>query len=566
MPKLFSSALHGLAVSLLLGAPALAGDYYVSSSSGSNGNDGLTPGTSWASITFALNNVPLTSPTGVHTIHVAPGTYSVANGEVFPLALEQRTGSGGSDVEIVSDAGSAATTIVGTGLRTVFINSRRDFQTQIFYRTRITRLEGFRILPEQQGVYVAAVGGNLSPVLSDLRVEGGTGVGISLRSVADSFVGTSGDIVDAQVVDCHVSGVAGRGIELIGFGDLLIFTACSATLTNTTIRDNTGVGLKIDSEETLTTATLNGCRITGNGARGVALFDAGGNFGFPTVHAFDTLIADNDLGGVDMSNAGNFSGPFANLERCTVADNQGPGLRGGSFTGELTVDTSIVHGNTADVAGEFLVADIEFSDVGTGNPSASGTNISQVPLFVDAANGDYRLQDGSPCIDTGNPALALDPDGTRADMGAFPFAQDATSAYCTGKVNSLGCVPFVTWTGFASASAPQAFALSVRDVLPSEAGIVVYGFQAGNLNFHGGKLCVKAPLQRYLPVKLAKSSGAPPCSGVLTRNFNSRIQSGVDAMLTPGQTAYAQWRLRDAADPAGFGDSLSDAAQFLIAP
>ena len=151
-------------------------------------------------------------------------------------------------------------------------------------------------------------------------------------------------------------------------------------------------------------------------------------------------------------------------------------------------------------------------------------------------------------------------------MLVFPFDQHATVAYCTGKTNSLGCVPFATWTGFASATAPQAFALSARDVLPGEAGILVYGFQPGNLTFHGGKLCVKSPLQRYLPVKLAKSTGLPPCAGVLTRNFNTRIQSGVDAMLTPGRTAYAQWRLRDPADPAGFGDGLTDGARFTIAP
>jgi hypothetical protein len=43
------------------------------------------------------------------------------------------------------------------------------------------------------------------------------------------------------------------------------------------------------------------------------------------------------------------------------------------------------------------------------------------PLWADPVNLDYRLLAGSPCIDSGDPSSSLDPDGTRADMGAIPF-------------------------------------------------------------------------------------------------------------------------------------------------
>ncbi len=564
-----STALRGAACLLLAATPSLADDFYVSSSTGNNANDGLTPGTAWSSITFALASMPLLSTTGSHTIHVAAGTYSVGTGETFPLQLEGILGSGAVDVEIVSDAGSAATTIVGTGNSVFFIRSWREFGNGNFFRSRIARIEGFRIQALQNGIVVSASGGNLSTLMKDLILEGGSGTGISMGSIGDSFVGTSGDIDDLPVVDCEISGFGVGGIAMSSFGDLLIFTSCTATLTNTYVHDNAGWGLYVEGFDSSTTADLVGCRIEDNGAWGVELLQDGSEgLGFATLNGVSTLVAGNTSGGLRMRSLDffSFSGPNLNLERCTVADNSGAGITSSTDEAFLDAETCILFGNTTDVAGQYQNRTIEFSDVGSGNTGGSATNISAIPLFVNSAAGDYRLQDVSPCIDGGNPALSPDPDGTVADMGAFPFDQDATQAYCVGKTNSLGCVPFVTWTGFASTSAPQAFALTANDVLPNEAGILVYGFQAGNLNFHGGKLCVKAPLQRYLPVKTAKSNGPPPCSGTLTRNFNSRIQSGVDAMLTAGQTTYVQWRLRDAADPAGFGDSLSNGASFLIAP
>lgn len=49
-------------------------------------------------------------------------------------------------------------------------------------------------------------------------------------------------------------------------------------------------------------------------------------------------------------------------------------------------------------------------------------NIDIDPLFVNSANGDYRLLSHSPCIDSGNP-LIIDPDGSTSDMGAFSFPE-----------------------------------------------------------------------------------------------------------------------------------------------
>lgn len=76
------------------------------------------------------------------------------------------------------------------------------------------------------------------------------------------------------------------------------------------------------------------------------------------------------------------------------------------FSGEgAVVDSSIIAGNSpSNVAAAFVNS---FSLFG-GNP-----------LFVDPNAGDFALQLGSPAIDTGNPALPDDLDGTQTDRGVY---------------------------------------------------------------------------------------------------------------------------------------------------
>jgi len=109
----------------------------------------------------------------------------------------------------------------------------------------------------------------------------------------------------------------------------------------------------------------------------------------------------------------------------------------GETTGRIiwNITNSIIDAtDPVDFQSPYLESDIhiDYSDVFDETWAGTG-NINADPLFVDRSNHDYRLQAESPCIDAGDPASDLDPDGTRADMGALPFG--AAKASEPGKLS-----------------------------------------------------------------------------------------------------------------------------------
>ena len=59
------------------------------------------------------------------------------------------------------------------------------------------------------------------------------------------------------------------------------------------------------------------------------------------------------------------------------------------------------------------------------------------PVFEDPAGDDFRLSEGSPCIDAGDPAAEPDPDGTALDVGAFHYPQESGISYLTPQELAL---------------------------------------------------------------------------------------------------------------------------------
>ncbi|MBC8485858.1 MAG: right-handed parallel beta-helix repeat-containing protein [Candidatus Cloacimonetes bacterium] len=116
----------------------------------------------------------------------------------------------------------------------------------------------------------------------------------------------------------------------------------------------------------------------------------------------------------------------------TIAENNFAGLLLQANSDSLTVINNIIVNNSGvgfqydQITGSpFPIAD--YNDVWENTPNylnltPGAHSISEDPLFV--GGDDYHLTADSPCIDAGDPAFPLDPDGTIADMGAYPFYQD----------------------------------------------------------------------------------------------------------------------------------------------
>ncbi len=143
------------------------------------------------------------------------------------------------------------------------------------------------------------------------------------------------------------------------------------------------------------------------------------------------------------------------IDRCSIYSNSSNSFFGhqggvsGANGGDTYIDDSIIwanDGNQIDAFGypynigvDFFVS---YSDV-EGGYAGSG-NINSDPLFVDTNADDFSLSSASPCIDAANPASDLDPDGSRADMGAHPLASTSTfqisgTALQAGGLATLSC-------------------------------------------------------------------------------------------------------------------------------
>jgi hypothetical protein len=156
--------------------------------------------------------------------------------------------------------------------------------------------------------------------------------------------------------------------------------------------------------------------------------------------------------------------------------------------------------------------------------------------------------------------------GADADVYLRRFqAGSGVQIFCTGKVNSQGCVSQVATVGVPSATSSNAFSILASNVINQGAGQLFYGFSSAFVPFQGGTLCLVGPVRMPVQFSGGSTSGIN-CSGSLNYDFNARIQSGIDPLLVPGASVTGQFYYRDGLDPTGYGSGLSNAVRFTICP
>jgi hypothetical protein len=393
------------------GAYMAYADLYVAPAPlGDDNNNGTNAATPFKTMTKAL----ATASDGTR-IHVAAGTYSAANGEIFPLTLSEKSG-----VKILGT--NAALTILdaaGSSARVLGLNGANNAAIE---GVTLTRGSAF--------------------------VNSGGGGGLLIENS-----------VNVLLSSCTVQSNAFSGFQSAG-GGIYVAAGSVATVSNCVIWKNTGndpnahpaasaSGGGIYSAGTLTvlgTLVLQN-EVTGGAHRGGGICINGGRLDAKNVliDRNKALTGDGlqvDAGAVSLTNV-------------TVAGNLGEGVRRAG--GTVSVKDSILWGNGVDSTGGVTLAWSCYSN--STDHVNGGNNTNANPLFVDTTyyhlksrGGNYvggyfsggtwaNASESSPCIDAGDPTSDYSrepsPNGTRVNLGCYGNTPVASKKLPGGTVFML---------------------------------------------------------------------------------------------------------------------------------
>ena len=262
-------------------------------------------------------------------------------------------------------------------------------------------LEGFTVTGSQRGLFVA--GGHVE--VANCRFEQNV-TGVRLES------GTTGTFDHCTFDNNSNDGVSG------GTGSQpLSFDFCSFS-------NNDAVGMDFFTAHWL---QVSNCTVIGNGSKGLVAWMTTQ----PVVSFIrNTLIAENGAHGVQILFAGN-----PTLSNLTVVSNGTDGL---NLSDCATIRNCILWNNSGvQLNADPLDIDAAYNLIEGGFPGAAFGFVGD-PLFV--GGGDYRLQAGSPCIDSGLNSAAV---GLVVDVYGDPRFVNAARPDCPQPGADCGKAPII---------------------------------------------------------------------------------------------------------------------------
>ena len=385
----------------------IEGNSFYVSMDGNNNNPG-TESAPFKTIGHALSLVKDDS-TITTTIYVGEGVFSPSTtGEQFPIVLPDNVH------------------LIGTSRETSILDAEAD---------SIKQRRVIKIVEECENIKVAnftITGGNAESA----GCIGGGGILVTHPDLAYVFDGpvSSANAVFENLIVTGNHAAAGAGIS--------IWRVSGPNLSDLIVQENTaevfGGGIMIFSS----VASVMDVTVSGNNC----IVDSSSGGGIIINNSEATLtkisVTDNTAfwgGGMSIFNTD------AVLTNLTVSGNVATAIGSGLVVGanaNAMLANSIIWGNDPDQNQVFGTPTITYSDIQHGWEGEG--NIDSDPFFTDPDNGDFSLQQGSPCIDAGTADLDGDGDeditdyfSTAPDMGAFEFYLAVTGLQYTIENSSV---------------------------------------------------------------------------------------------------------------------------------
>jgi hypothetical protein len=137
--------------------------------------------------------------------------------------------------------------------------------------------------------------------------------------------------------------------------------------------------------------------------------------------------------------------------------------------------------------------------------------------------------------------------------------------YCSGKLSSEWCMPYVIASGHASLSGPDDLRVTADLLVNNVMSKLIWSRGTNSTPFHGGTLCVASPAAR---TTVTSSFGNPgpvrDCSGGYSFLFSHAYLAS--KAVVAGETIYVQASTRDPGFAVPNNHSLSDAVAIPILP